>query len=960
MRKALSLLALAAVVAFTMNCARAEDELAPGLVGEYFDMGSPPSDFPNLEKVKPTYVRVDKTVAFGDTADDFYGIRMADNFAARWTGTLKCETAGKYTFYTESDDGSRLSIDGKVVVDNGGVHAEEEKNGSIELTAGDHAIKIEYFEAGGGAGCTVSWLPPKGKQEAIPEKALFHKKGAENIDFDKVAWEKRPKSGAPVTGNAKPGPKPAQKPGKYADTIYGPYQTGTVEAGIPSKGNIANKGLCVRVGSDKNNGVCYDMEQLRVTCAWTEGFLKPAMGRDGLEGHPFVLGNPQFGTHGKSIGWAKGDDWKDPRAKPWGPLPKDWAKYKGLYMNGDNVVLSYTVSNNPVLEMPGMETKDGLHVFSRYLTIAKSDVPLQMLICEREKAAGAIAAIGSDSGTNKSGPAGANVAYLEDKDGIVAAGIAGAPEGATWDATTDGRLILKLPAIAAATNLQVLICSGAKADLIKLGSAVKGAKPIDLTTLTKGGAPHWTEKVVTQGVLGADNVAYTLDTITVPYENPYKTYFRITGVDFFSDNKTAAVSTIDGDVWIVKGIDDKLEKIEWSRFATGMFQALGLKIVDDTIYVTGREQITRLHDLNKDGECDFYECFNNDCAATNNYHEFAHDLHTDSEGNFYFAKGSNLGSNGSRENGTVVKISKDGSTSEIYCVGFRAPNGMCVGPGDQITTGDNQGNWVPASPINWCYKPGSPMIKKDELGFYGFRLDTYPYTKQGPRINPLVWIPYDQDNSCGGQVWATGEKWGPLQGDLLHMSYGKCLLFHAMIDKVGDEVQGAVTKFPLSFASGVMRARMNKADGQLYLVGMKGWQTSAGKDGCFQRVRYTGKPANMPKTYHVLKTGIELGFTDALDKEAAVDVQNWGAQWFHVEYTNNYGSPEFKVSDHKQKGRENVTIKSVKISEDGKKVTLEMPELKPVTNLVIKYKVKAADGSVIQQELDATINRMPE
>ena len=42
----------------------------------------------------------------------------------------------------------------------------------------------------------------------------------------------------------------------------------------------------------------------------------------------------------------------------------------------------------------------------------------------------------------------------------------------------------------------------------------------------------------------------------MPYENPYKTYFRVTGIDFFSDNKTAAVSTIDGDVWIVTSAGD--------------------------------------------------------------------------------------------------------------------------------------------------------------------------------------------------------------------------------------------------------------------------------------------------------------------------------------------------------------------------------------------------------------------
>src|SRR6185295_2626982 len=208
-----------------------------------------------------------------------------------------------------------------------------------------------------------------------------------------------------------------------------------------------------------------------------------------------------------------------------------------------------------------------------------------------------------------------------------------------------------------------------------------------------------------------------------------------------------------------------------------------------------------------------------------------HDLHTDTEGRFYYMKGSNLGAGGGKYHGTMVRVAKDGSSSEIYCVGFRAPNGMCVGPNNEITTGDNQGDWTPSSPINW--------IKQG--GFYGFHLDQYPQTKKDPRQNPLCWVPYGEDNSCGGQVWS-GANWGPLSNRLMHMSYGKCKLFSVLVEQYDGMVQGGVVRFPLDFQSGIMRARANATDGQVYCVGMKGWQTSAPKTGCVQRVRYTGKP----------------------------------------------------------------------------------------------------------------------
>jgi glucose/arabinose dehydrogenase len=95
---------------------------------------------------------------------------------------------------------------------------------------------------------------------------------------------------------------------------------------------------------------------------------------------------------------------------------------------------------------------------------------------------------------------------------------------------------------------------------------------------------------------------------------------RLTGVDFFADGKRAAVCTMDGDVWTVSGIDESLATLTWRRFASGLFQSLGLRIVDEKVYVLGRDQITRLHDLDGDGEADFYENFNNDVGVTPAYH----------------------------------------------------------------------------------------------------------------------------------------------------------------------------------------------------------------------------------------------------------------------------------------------------------------------------------------------------
>ena len=98
------------------------------------------------------------------------------------------------------------------------------------------------------------------------------------------------------------------------------------------------------------------------------------------------------------------------------------------------------------------------------------------------------------------------------------------------------------------------------------------------------------------------------------------------------------MSTWSGDIWLVDGVDDKLETLTWKRYATGFHMPMGLEVVDDVLYVLDRDQITRLLDLNGDGEPDFYENFNNEFHGTHHFHEFLLDLDRDSKGNFIFAK----------------------------------------------------------------------------------------------------------------------------------------------------------------------------------------------------------------------------------------------------------------------------------------------------------------------------------
>ncbi len=98
----------------------------------------------------------------------------AENFGVRFEGQINVTTNGSHGFEITSDDGSRLFIDGQMVVDNGGTHAPQAKRGKIDLKPGAHSILVTFFNGGSGSELQVKWQPPGAKRELIPASALSH------------------------------------------------------------------------------------------------------------------------------------------------------------------------------------------------------------------------------------------------------------------------------------------------------------------------------------------------------------------------------------------------------------------------------------------------------------------------------------------------------------------------------------------------------------------------------------------------------------------------------------------------------------------------------------------------------------------------------------------------------------------------------------------------------------------
>ena len=200
--------------------------------------------------------------------------------------------------------------------------------------------------------------------------------------------------------------------------------------------------------------------------------------------------------------------------------------------------------------------------------------------------------------------------------------------------------------------------------------------------------------------------------------------------------------TMQGDVWHVEGLDASLENVRWRRFASGLHQALGLVVVDGMVHVLGRDQITRLHDLNGDGEADFYECVSNAYETSPAGHDFICGLQRDAAGQLLHGLGQAGAACGSAPDGKTVEVAGHGLSQS------RRPGPLLERRADRAQLRGRMGAGV-----------------DDLRGPSRRRTTATAARKDGqPPDLPLVYLPRGLDNSSGGQVEVTSRPLGTAQG----------------------------------------------------------------------------------------------------------------------------------------------------------------------------------------------------
>lgn len=715
--------------------------------------------------------------------------------------------------------------------------------------------------------------------------------------------------------------------------------------------NLVARGLAFPLGDDVY--ACFDTDLLRWSVGWTGSYL-PMVLLPQVSYHDFfdksndvprIKGHPVF-ANGTYPGWSN-QRMIHREVRPahqnregfhWGAMPTAYGRWDGVHTHGGQAVLTYTVGSTRIHEIPGSLATTAGHIFMRSLRVGAAP---DVLYLNGVEVAGGVAG-------EEDGP----FAYIRQGDGTDTVTVVAtkSPDGQIYPVrlVDNQYLSVEFPASDKERSVDVFVWKGPESAINHFSEAIHSTE-FAWPAFETGGPSRWKEKVYTKGQCAPDTAAFVIDVLTLPLPNPWGRDLRAADIAFLSETK-AAVVTLSGDVWLVDGISENLERLEWTRYASGLFEPMSIAVRDQTIFVYGKEGIVALHDLNGDGEADFYENFSNVMDQSIESREWATDMVVAPDGSFYIAKGGTaIGGPGvtptvttgfragSNQSGTIINISPDGLDATVVATGLRVPY-LGVREDGLISATDQQGNYVPSTAIY--------LVEKGD--YFGV-----PATKHSDDIleikQPLTWIPHRVDRSASSEIWVTGGQMGPLNETLLHLSFGRPGVFRVFTDTTSHGVQGGVAYIRGNYVAPTISGAISPSDGQLYIAGLNLFGSNSTGIAAIQRLRYTGKPSYMLSSFKARQEGIVLEFDSPIGVESVQDVSNFQVKRWNYKRTEQYGSGHFRLDG--TPGEEVLPVLAAYLSDDQTKVLLLVPDMKKAEQVEVEYNIVTRDGHRIKDGL---------
>lgn len=600
----------------------------------------------------------------------------------------------------------------------------------------------------------------------------------------------------------------------------------------------------------------------------------------------------------------------------------------GYHLHQDNVIFRRHVANTPLLDQVGVSYFGKFPVYHRLLewqentTALKFPLPVEASLIQQgrieiqKQAKGWLATI-----TGNQRRLSHRISCSEESHGI------------TLDCK-GGKIWVRFPSVK-------------KGDTIRMDSWISplhqpslqtpDAEPRQLSSRTRGGPRYFQQTTTVKGQLNADPAAtgsaYEIDDIPVPTHNPYGMPMTTSGLAF-SQSGDAYLCTLVGDIWKVTGLDHGLEQVTWQRFASGINSPLGLEMVDGVLHVISQHEILQLMDFNHDGEADFVKPFarirpRGTGGADNSSDARVQDLCRDARGYFYYGHVSG-----------IHRVSPDGSTVTRISDRVRNPFGLAVRPDGLALSDSSEGNQSNGT----CTIYESPHPENQH---------------SAAKARRLLYLPRGIDNSPGSRLFVNSDRFGPLGKSLLGLSYGTGRLYQIMRDPNHGTPQAALRLLPGEFSSGAARLATNPNDGQVYIVGFDGWGDFSITEGCFHRVRYTGKKEPTPVSWNAYHNGLSIHFNQALDPDSLSPGGFFVQQWNYIDSTHTYGSAEYSVKSPGSIGHDRIPVQAVSLSADGKELRLLTPDILPAMCTQVHGQLQSASGRKFTLDLYATLNQLP-
>ena len=429
-------------------------------------------------------------------------------------------------------------------------------------------------------------------------------------------------------------------------------------------------------------------------------------------------------------------------------------------------------------------------------------------------------------------------------------------------------------------------------------------------------SPHESEPIPDAGpgsLIANPSPGYDMESIPLPFAD-----CRLSDVAF-GDGMMYVLVLTEGQVWRTPvPPPDQPGRVQWRQYASGLYNPIGMQLIDGRLFVAQKPEITELIDCTGDGVADHFRTVASGWGLSTGWHEYTFGLAADRRKNLWFTL--NTGTfwdtppgyaNRGRWRGSVLRYSY--ATDQIHEVakGCRVPNGIVCGPGGDIFFTDNQGDWIPSCKL-------AHVLPDRFFGHPEYEQEVLP-EGQYPDGRSAVWMPYNRDRAVGvsgstsGPVWdGTQGAFGPFEGQLFvgDVGYGANPgIMRIALEKVGGQYQGAVFRFIDNKPHGCLRMKF-APDHQLYMCSLTTGLT---------RMKFTGQT---PLAMHSLNIrpggrGFVIRLTRPLAERTQLDAANFHVRRYHYLYTGNYGSPEA--------GSASVPVKRAELASDRLSIKLTLP-----------------------------------